>query len=81
LRFEKLTITLLHFNTQTLYLVFARKLNILECLVRKRQVRGLRSAENKEFTFVNDWFLHERNEEIDVFWQALFIFGFNINIF
>ena len=49
----------------------ARKLNILECLVRKRQVRGLRSAENKKFTFVNDWFLHENNEEIGVFWQAL----------
>jgi len=38
------------------YLVFARKLNILERLVRKRQVRGLRSAENQEFTVVSDWF-------------------------
>ncbi len=30
------------------YLVFVRKLNILECLVKKRQGRGLRRAENKE---------------------------------
>ena len=49
----------------------ARKLIILECLVRKRQVRGLRSAENKEFTIVNDWFLNKHNEEIGVFGQAL----------
>ena len=30
------------------YLVFVRKLNILECLVKKRQGRGLRRVENKE---------------------------------
>jgi len=36
--------------------VFPRKLNFLECLVRKRQVRGLRSSENHEFTLVSDWF-------------------------
>jgi len=28
----------------------------VKCLVINRQVRGLRSAENQEFTFVNDWF-------------------------
>ena len=48
----------------------ARKLMFWECLVRERQIRGLRSTQNKEFTLVSDWFLYERNEEIGVFWQA-----------
>jgi hypothetical protein len=44
----------------------------LGCLVRKRQVRGFRSFENQTFTFVNNCFQNKSNEEIGVFWQALF---------
>jgi len=32
-------------NNKYYYLLPARKLTILQCLVRKRQVRGLRTAE------------------------------------
>ena len=43
----------------------------MECLVRRRQVRGFRSIENQAFTFVNNYFQNKSNEEIGVFWQAL----------
>ena len=59
-------------------LVSVRKLLILECLVRKRQVRGFRWFENQAFTFVNNYFQNKSNslsrwngKEIGVFWQAL----------
>ena len=50
--------------------MYPRKLNFLECLVRKRQVRGLRSSENHESVRMIG-FMNEHNEEIGVFGQAL----------
>ena len=52
--------------------MYPRKLNFLECLVRKRQVRGLRSSENHESVRMIG-FMNEHNDEIGVFGQALLI--------
>ena len=40
------------------------------CLIRKRQVRGLRSQKKRSLLFVNEHFSDKRNEEIGVFLQT-----------
>ena len=38
-----------------------------QCLIRRRQVRGLRSQKKRSLLFVNEHFYDERSEEIGVF--------------
>jgi hypothetical protein len=38
-----------------------------KCLIRKRQVQGLRSNEKRSILDVNEYFHYKRNEEIGVF--------------
>jgi hypothetical protein len=42
-----------------------------QCLIRKRQVRGLRSQKKRSLLFVNEHFSDKCNEEIGVFLPTL----------
>ena len=42
-----------------------------QCLIRKRQVQGLRSQKKRSLLFVNEHFSDKRNEEIGVFLLTL----------
>jgi putative endopeptidase len=51
------------------------------CLIRKRQVQGLRRLKNRSLLFVNDCFEDKRNAAIGVFFQALIISVFTFMTF
>jgi alpha-glucosidase len=55
-------------NNPSLFSIYKKR----QCLIKKRQIRGLRSQKKRSLHFVNEHFSDKRNEEVGVFLQTQF---------